>query len=198
MFSRFFDQVAAQLAPQFTALTSVMQRLETLHHVTPPSRSRRPVRQQISASRPSSQRASPSPQRPPHRQSALEAGALKVCPFLLPRSSSLWTLALRRTSWHLPRASRLLCRWVRPSSRISWPPSHSLPTPSRRPRRPRCLRCRRIPQKARSRGFCSRRSLFPRCLSHRFFRCLSHCFTRIYSTFYSTHRAHRASRVLSW
>ena len=43
MFARFSDQVAAQLAAQSTALTSVMQRFETLHPATPPSRSRRPA-----------------------------------------------------------------------------------------------------------------------------------------------------------
>ena len=80
MFARVSDQVAAQLAAQSTALTSVMQRFETLHPATPPSRSRRPERQPTSESRPSSRRASPSSQRPPHRQSVLDAGALQgVC-----------------------------------------------------------------------------------------------------------------------
>ena len=76
MFARFYDQVAAQLAAQSTELTPVMQRFETLHPATPPSRSRRPARQPLSSSRTPSRHASPSPQRPPHRTSALDAGAL--------------------------------------------------------------------------------------------------------------------------
>ena len=88
------------------------------------------------------------------------------------------------------RAHRVSCALGAAQQSHQLAPAHSLPTPSRHPRRPRCLRCRRISQRARSRGFCSRRSLFPRCLSHRF--------PRIYSTFYSTHRAHRGSQVLWW
>ena len=53
-----------------------MQRFETLHPVNPLSRSRRPERQPISESRPSSRRASSSPQRPPHCQRAMDGGAL--------------------------------------------------------------------------------------------------------------------------
>ena len=76
MFAQFSGQVIAQLAAQSTALTSVMQRFETLHPATPPSRSRRPARQPIPASRSPSRRASPS-QRASHRQIALDADALQ-------------------------------------------------------------------------------------------------------------------------
>ena len=75
MFAHFSWQVTAQLAAQSTALSSVMQRFETLHTAISPRRSRRLARRQIAASRLPSQRASPSPQRSSHRQSALDASA---------------------------------------------------------------------------------------------------------------------------
>ena len=131
MLARFADQLAAQSAAQsaaqLSALSTVMQRFETLHPATSPSRSRRPARQPAPASRSPSRRASLSYQRSSHRQSALEVDALQgVTLFLFLRARSLKTLALRRTSWQSPRSSRLLCRWVRLSSRTSWPLPHSL------------------------------------------------------------------------
>ena len=77
MFASLSEQLSAQLSAQSTALTTVMQRFETLHSVTPPRRSRHFARKEITAPRSSSRRASPSPQRSPHRQSPLEAGALQ-------------------------------------------------------------------------------------------------------------------------
>ena len=77
MFAQFSGQVTAQLVAHSTALSSVMQRFETLHPPTPPSRSRRPERQQIPASRSPIRRTSPSSQRSPYRQSALDADALQ-------------------------------------------------------------------------------------------------------------------------
>ena len=59
-------QSAAQSAAQLSALTTVMQRSETLHPATPPSRSRRPARQLAFASRSPSRRVSLS-QRFSHR-----------------------------------------------------------------------------------------------------------------------------------
>ena len=105
MFARFFDQVAAQLAAQSTALTSVMERFETLHPASPPSRSRRPVRQQISESRPPSQRASASSQRPPYCQSALDAGALQGVS--LPSTARPLALDPRATAHQLAPPSRI-------------------------------------------------------------------------------------------
>ena len=82
-----------------------MQRFETLHPATPPSRSRRPERQPISASRSLSRRASSSPQRFPHCQSALDAGALQGV-FL---SSTARSLALdpRTTAHQLAPPTRI-------------------------------------------------------------------------------------------
>ena len=201
MFARFSDKVAAQLAAQSTALTAIMQRFETLHPSTPPSRLRRPDRQPISASRSPSRRTSPSPQRSPNRQSALDANAFQGVSSPSTRARSLVTLARRRTSWHSLRASRLLCRWVRLSSRTNWLLPHSLVSCARDPHCSnrscrahrsslRRSRSRRIPQRAHSRGICLRSSLSRRCPSHRI--------SRIYSTFYSNHRAHRASRLVWW
>ena len=77
MFAGLSEQLSAKLAAQSSALTSVMQRFEKLHSATPPRRSRRPARQPSPASRSPSRRASTSPQRFPHRQSALEVDALQ-------------------------------------------------------------------------------------------------------------------------
>ena len=81
LLARLADQLAvqsaAQSAAQLSALSTVMQRFETLHPATPPSRSRRPARQPAPASRSPSRRASPSPQRSSYRQSALEVDALQ-------------------------------------------------------------------------------------------------------------------------
>ena len=102
--ARFAEQLAAQSAAQsaaqLTPLSAVMQRFETLHPATP-SHSRRPARQPISASRSSSRRASPSPQRSSHRQSALDAGdhqgvsfRFPACPLALDPRATTHQLAL--------------------------------------------------------------------------------------------------------
>ena len=105
MFARFSDQVAAQLAAQSKPLTSVMQRFETLHPASPPSRSRRPKRQPIPESRPPSRRASPSPQRLPHRQSALDAGAPQGVSF--PSTARPLALDPRATAHQLEPPARI-------------------------------------------------------------------------------------------
>ena len=81
--ARFAEQLAAQSAAQsaaqLAALSTVMQRFETLHPATPPRRSRRPERQPAPASRSPSRRASPS-QRSSHRQTALVVNARQGAP----------------------------------------------------------------------------------------------------------------------
>ena len=72
-------QSAAQSAAQLSALSTVMQRIETLHIATAPSRLRRPARQPAPASRSPSRRASPS-QRSSHRQTALHVNVLQGAP----------------------------------------------------------------------------------------------------------------------
>ena len=73
---QIFARLSEQLSAQSTSLTSVLKRFETLHSATPPRSSCRSARQEITASRSPSRRASPSPQRSLYRLSALDAGAL--------------------------------------------------------------------------------------------------------------------------
>ena len=109
MFARLSEQLTAQFSAQSTALTTVMQRFDTLHSATPPRRSRRSGRQEITASRSPSRRASPTlpSQRPSHRQSALEVDALQGSPLL----SAARPLAQdpRATAHQLALSARVSC-----------------------------------------------------------------------------------------
>ena len=107
--ARFVDQLAAQStaqsAAQLTALSTGMQRFETLHPATPPSHSRRSARQPAPASLLPSRRASTSPQRSPHRQSALNIDALQGVN--LPFPARPLAQGLRATSHHLALSAHI-------------------------------------------------------------------------------------------